>query len=109
MTTASARGSRLTERIKGHLEHALPHLGMLILSWLVCVITITPIRCVSLRRFQRCAICHGFVLEIDRFESLDAEKFPPAARLGLRRRLWRALKKGDLYITNTPPPLNLAI
>ena len=47
---------------------------MLILSWPVCMIT--PIRCVSLRRFQRCAIRHGFVLEIDRFESLNGEKFP---------------------------------
>ena len=37
---------------------------------------ITRIRCVSLRSFQRCAIRHAFVLEIDRFESLEAENFP---------------------------------
>ena len=41
-----------------------------------CVIT--PIRCVSLRRFQRCAIRHGFLIEIDHFETLDVKIFAGA-------------------------------
>ena len=37
--------------------------------------------------------CHGFVLEIDHFESLYGEKNPEAGFKDLRRRLRRALKK----------------